>query len=291
MNLDLKTIDKIYFWIFAISVITLILLGYITVFPKTDMPDEVVYKRIISNFSIDYLNTNVGGEYPDTKPFFFLLIQKELNADTTNTRLLNMILVIIITDLLYSITKSKTALLYAIIPIFLNSMWLTVEILEMLFILLSFKYPKKSGWLIAFATIFRPYAALYFIFLERKQKLQFIIILSFAIIFLHLNGLFVPYITRLFRYAVNERAYDEIGMMDIAFLIIFLIIGVNNTKILMNSKLIHWQFVSLVPLYVKLYGHYFLTPGTLLFLGYLLSQKEKKDFPISQHTNVDFKQY
>lgn len=234
--------------------------------------DETVYRIVVSNFSVTNLNTNV-----DTKPIFFLIIEKILNADIVKTRILNIILIAVITSLLYNLTKNTKSLLFILIPISLLSMWLTVEIFEILFLLLAFTYPNKSGYFVGFATIFRPYSLLFFLLLDRKQKTNFTIIFSIAIGVLLYSGLFFPYIVRLLRYGIIERTFHLLAIEPLIFLI-FLVIGFSNIKILNDkSKLCYWQIISFVPFYIGLYGHYFLTPVSLLFLGYLL-QDNKSSF-------------
>lgn len=274
----MKTLNmpKFYFYAFVLMTIVFIITNPMKAFWGETQYDEKVYKNISQDF--DSLYTT-----PDNKPIFFLYLQKLLDADTNKTRALNIILIIICTYLIFKITNSKTAFLYPIIPIFLNSMWLTVEIIEIMFLLLSFRYVKCSGLFIGLASVFRPYALLYSVLLNKNQRIYFLAVLLLAVIYLAYINYLGIYVTRLIGYGLNER--DAIDYLSLAWLILWLIIGLTfKQTIADNTGLWKYVLISIAPLYIKMYGHYFLVPYTLLFLGYLLSYKSKE--PIIKELEV-----
>jgi hypothetical protein len=61
------------------------------------------------------------------------------------------------------------------------------------------------------------------------------------------------------------------------YFIMFAIIGLCWTKVdFIGDKLLFWQVFSMIPLLNRTYGHYFLTPMVLFFIGYIVNQKYGK---------------
>ncbi len=227
--------------------------------------DENLYKNISNNFTaehIRYLEYNVM----ESKPLPFLTLQKVLNnADPFYTRGLSYILMIICIVLIYKITNNKLSFLFILIPASLDSMWLTAEIIEVTFVLLSIQYANRSGLLIGLATIFRPSAILYTILLKRPQMIYvFIVGISYALLLLYLD-LFFSYLYEVMNYVsgVNVGA----ALLVILNAIMFVIIG-------LNRKMLKYVVVSALFLSVNFYPHYFLPIMTFLFIGFLLNMND-----------------
>lgn len=225
--------------------------------------DEHLYKNVSNNFTADhirYLEYNVM----ESKPLPFLTLQKVLNnADPLYTRSFNFLLIIIIIFLIYDLTdKNNFAFLYILIPVFLDSLWLTAEVIEVTFVLLSIKYASKSGLFIGLSTIFRPSGIIYTLLLKKKQMLYVLGIgTAYAMLLLYLD-LFWSY-----WYEVTMYAYDQfvgIDMLVIVILIMFLIIG-------LNRQMMGYVIATALFLNIKLYPHYFLPIMTFLFVGFLLN--------------------
>ncbi len=228
--------------------------------------DEHLYKNVSNNFTIEHIR-NLEYNVQEIKPLTFLVLQKSLNnADPFFSRGLNLILIIICTVLIYKITNNnKFACLFILIPIFLDSMWLTAEIIEVTFVLLSIKYVNNSGIFIGLSTIFRPSGILYTLLLKKKQMIYVLIIgIIYALILVYL-GLFNSYLFAVTNYA--QDSFFGIEMMVILILGMFFTIG-------LNRRMIGYVIASVLFLSVKMYPHYFLPIMTFLFVGFLLNMNE-----------------
>lgn len=230
--------------------------------------DEVVYQDTVSKWNANgtagLQEAYAGAE---NKPVSFLAIQKVLGADPDKTRTLNLILVVLVTVLIYRITGRVEAMLYPIIPAFLNSWWLTAEIIEVLFVLLAINYKKYEGYYVGLAAVFRPYALLYSAVIRRRQvEYAAVVVGSFAAI-LQYYGFLWLYIVKLAGYGVtaiaNNSYYDPIA---IAFYFPMLILASQN------KEMLKYGLIASVPLLFRQFGHYFIPSYSLFFLGYLCSK-------------------
>jgi hypothetical protein len=228
--------------------------------------DEMLYMNVSNNFStehIRWLEYNVM----ESKPLTFLTLQKVLgNADPTYTRSFNFLLIIISTFLIYRITNyNKFSFLYIIIPIFLDSMWLTAEIIEVTFVLLSIRYAHMSGIFIGLSTIFRPSGILYTLLLKKRQiPYVFIIGGLFALILVYLD-LFNSYLFEVRMYA--NDGFMGLDMLVVVILVMLIIMG-------LNKKMIGYVLVTALFLNIKMYPHYFLPIFTYLYVGFLLHMND-----------------
>lgn len=240
-------------------------IGYNNAYHKEAMPDELMYIDISNNFTLDHIR-DLYNDHNEMKHITFLTLEKIFNSDIFLTRMLNLIFVLINTFLIYKLTKNKLSFIYPIFPIFLNSMWLTVETIEMMFLLLGLLYKERQGIFIGLAMIFRPYAILYSVLLSKKQILNLIIIGILFSVLLLILGLFFPYLFELISY--TKKPYDEYDFLAIVMLIMLFIMGSNN------KEMLKYSILTLIPLTMRLYGHYFISAYTFLFIGFLLTMNE-----------------
>lgn len=237
--------------------------------------DEIhFYQPHAANFTINHFK-DVYNSNMESNPITFLTLYKILdNANPVVTRTFNLFLILICTYLLYKITNNKVSFLYILIPVFLDSMWLTLEIVEIFFILLSMLYVKKSGIFVGLAMIFRPTAILYAFLVSNRQKLSVVAIgILFSILLLAMR-LFFPYL-----HEVSVYAKDGFPGLDMLVVVILFML----TPIGLNKQILPYIIVSAIPLLVKTYPHYFLPLFTFLFLGFLLNMnKDIKDISEKQ---------
>ena len=228
--------------------------------------DENLYIGISNNFTVDHIKY-VYNNVLETKPLTFLVLQKTLNSgDPIFTRGFAYLLIVLCTILIYKITNNKLAFLYVLIPIFLDSMWLTAEIIEVFFVLLSIQYVNRGGLFIGLATIFRPTSILYSVLLQKKQILYvFGIGTIFAMVLLAL-GLFFPYLHEVMSYAGD--GFSGFDLLLLVILVMLVIMGVTN------KKMFPYVVISAVPLYMELFPHYFLPVYSFLYVGYLLNMND-----------------
>lgn len=231
------------------------------------MPDEQLYKSISNNFTINHIR-DLYNQHNEMKPITFLTLEKIFESDIFLTRMLNLVFIIINTFLIYKLTKNKLAFIYPIFPVFLNSMWLTVETIELMFLLTGLIYKERNGIMVGLAMIFRPYSILYSVLLPKKQVLQVVIIGIIFSILLLLLGLFFPYLFELMSYGNNSN--NEFDFLAIVMLIMLFIMSNQN------KHMLKYALLACIPLYFKLYAHYFLPAYTFLFIGFLLTMN--KDF-------------
>jgi len=229
--------------------------------------DEQLYSNLTSNFTVEHIKY-LYSITMETKPLPFLSVQKILgNANYIYTRILNFLLIFLCTILIYKITNNKLSFLYVLIPIFLDTMWLTAEIIEIFFILLSIQYVNKSGMFVGLATIFRPSSLLYSILLKKKHILVVMIIGTLYAVLLVYLGLFFPYLYEVTSY--TQTIYGtRADFIVILYLYMLIIMGITNKRIF------PYVVVSAIPLLMKVYWHYFLPVYTFLYIGYLLNLNE-----------------
>ena len=207
------------------------------------MADERTYTTIITQYwSYDGLRAIYGSF--ETKPPLFLYIWHLTNADIAVTRSINVLLVIINTYLIYSITGNKKAVLYPLIIIFCNSMWLTAETIEVLFLLLAFKYSHKMGVFIALGALFRPYIAFYSVFLNKKNWMYILLIGGVFSVWMLYVDLFFPYLFGLMRYGgslPNDNDYLAV------FMLLPLFIASSR-----NKDMLRYAVISMLPLFIRI---------------------------------------
>lgn len=229
------------------------------------MPDEYSYIHIVNIWNSQGI-VCVFETLNENKTFFFLYLQKILHADIMYTRALNIILVILNTYLLYSISKNKLAFVYPCIPIFLNSMWLTVETIEVFFILIGLKYFKDHMSIaVGLACLFRPYAVIYSIFMNKRNIMYIMIIGVLACGALYTNDILFVYFERVFSYGsgADGNRYMEPDYVAVLMMMPLLLAGYKNWE---YSK---YAFAGMIGFYVQIFGHYFIVPYTFFFLAYL----------------------
>ena len=265
--------DKIFQYIirygiaifFFVSVIWIISGNLDNLYHNGMTPDELMYKDRSDNFTINHIRDlyNLGFE---TKPLTFLTLEKIFNADIFYTRMFNILLIIVNTFLIFKLTKNKLSFIYIVFPLFLKSMWLTDETIELMFLLIGLCYKERNGIMVGLATIFRPYSILYSVLLSKKHILQVIIIgIIFSVILLVL-GLFFPYFHEVTSYMPNN--YNEIDYLAILLGIMLFIVGYKN------KLMLKYSIIAAIPLLIRTNGHYFLPVYTFLFIGFLLTMNE-----------------
>lgn len=228
--------------------------------------DETTWGNVTSNFTVEhiaYLYNNVM----ESKPLAFLTVHKILgNSNVIYTRVMTYFLVFLCTILIYKITNNKLSFLYILIPIFLDSMWLTAEIIEIFFVLLSIHYANQSGIFIGLSTIFRPTSLLYSVFLPKIQIIYVILIGTFFALLLLSLGLFFPYLHEVTNYV--QDGFAGFDIMLLVILVMLIIMGISN------RQMFKYVIISAIPLYMVLFPHYFLPTYTFLYVGYLLNMNE-----------------
>jgi len=228
--------------------------------------DETTWGNISNNFTVDhirYLYNNVM----ESKPLLFIATHKVFGSpNVTYTRLLNYLLIILSSIIIYKITNNRLSFLYFLIPVFLDTIWLTAEIFEVFFILLSIHYVNRSGIFVGLAMLYRPSAILYSVLLKWKQ-IQYVIALGmiFVIVLLSL-GLFFPYLYETTTY--SKDGFIGIDAMPAFYFLMLVVMGITNRRML------PYVIISMFPLLMKTYWHYFLPVYTFLFIGYLLNLNE-----------------
>lgn len=262
MNVNITPKDFLFY---LIIIIFLIIAFSLTPARFGTQIDEAVYQSIINDWNekgIDAIK-----EHNDNKPLPFLYIQK-LMGNQDNARALNMMLILINTMLIYRLSKRYEAILFFMIPLFLNSMWLTVEMLETFFVLLSLNYKNYSGIFIGASVLIRPYSLMFTPLLKKEQwKYVIIIGVMFAVLLMHL-GLFFQYGSRVAEYGTSPR--DEVDYLAFIVWGMMLYIGYGN------KETFRFGLVASIPLLIRSYGHYFITPYAMFFLGYLIQKQEVK---------------
>jgi hypothetical protein len=251
----------IFIWVIGLMIFSIIVQPESLYPPKG--PDESVYANISTAYKQGGISALI--EMNDDKPLTFLLLQSYLNASNTIifTRGFNFVLIIICTIFIFKITANKLACLFPIIPAFLNSMWLTVEIIEVFFILLSLMYGDKRGWFIGLAAIFRPYAVMYMALLDKKNIIKALVIGGIYAGLLYLSGGFFVYLNTVLGY--GRSPYDDgLAVMGIILFIPMALLGNHN------KTMFKWGVIASLPILLRPgWGHYYLPAYSLFFIGYL----------------------
>ncbi len=269
MTDDTKIVHILFWCVFFILAVVIInnLIRYTDFYTHIQI-DERVYRDTVDAWNKNGVS-GLNGRYEtvvENKPVSFLLIQRILNADILYTRLLNLIIIIVISLLLYKQSKNPLSFIFILIPLFLSSMWLTVEIFEILFLLLSIHLPRHSGLFTSLAVIFRPYALIYAIFLKGTQRVYFSVILSAFVIIMYAYGILFQYAETLIKYGSSSVGISE--TLGLYLLFPLMIIAVNGDKILLK-----YAIISCIPLLFRTWAHYLLPTYTFLFLSYLKQNK------------------
>jgi len=269
-KLTLMQWKRIIFYATFLTMVMLVLFNTNNNLVGSKVFDEKVYEKLTRDIHNGVNGSSTIGvlkHWKEVKPATFVELQYILRAYETvkYTRALNVVLILLITIFIYDLSKRKEAILFPLIPIFLNSMWLTAEIIEIMFVILAIKYSKFSGILVGLATIFRPYAILYTYTLKKKQLIPVLLIGSMYALFLIYHNWFWGYLERLIEHNVSEPQIPDLIAFE--FLILFVIIGwkTSTTK---------YVLASVLPL-TMLGAHYFLPIYTWLFLGYLMEITSK----------------
>jgi len=253
----------------------------------SNMSDEGYYAdvtgRILQTGTIQGLFNTLKGDF-ETKTAPFIALQLVLRAydSIIYTRAFNIALIILITIIVYDMSKRKEAILIPVIFWMMNSMWLTNEVVELAFIIVALRFAQYSGVLVGIATLFRPWALLYTPLLKRSQvKYVLCIGLMYVGILLYYDSFFF-YLSKVYDYAIGSHAFtagnEAPDYVAILCLSLMFILG-------HKTKLFWFGVVAMIPLSTKLYAHYFVGSMTLFYFGYLiqLNQIEKnKMFESSQ---------
>jgi len=244
------------------------------------MPDEYTYMNIVNTWNTHGI-VYVFETLNENKTVFFLYLQKIFNADIYSTRLLNLLLIIANTGLIYSISKNKLALLYPLIPLFLNSMWLTVETIEVFFILFGLNYLKKHmGLAVGMACLFRPYAIIYSLFMNKRNLMYIGIIGLLACGIMYMNDILFVYADRVFSYGSggDSNRWMEPDYIALIMMIPLALAGYKNWQ---YSK---YAFAGMIGFLVQIFGHYFIVPYTFFFLAYLAKDNREVS---NERTTID----
>lgn len=228
--------------------------------------DEVVYQKDIALWNAQGMDGLKQAN--DNKPISFLYIEKVLGADINNTRLLNIILILACTYLIFRTTHRYESFLFILFPLVLNSMWLTVEIFEIFFILLTLN-TRYSGAGIGLATIFRPYAALYSILNTKRLKGFIIVVGVFCAILIYL-GIFSWYWLRLFNYGATDE-FNYFENIDIIAIFIWMLMMYCGWS---NKTMRNYGLIGSVSILIRPFAHYFLPSIAWFFVGYLKEDKK-----------------
>ena len=235
------------------------------------MPDEITYAKIVSLWDANGIRY-VYETLNENKTYFFLYLQKLYHANAFSTRLLNLLLICINTFLLYSLSKNRLAFLYPLIPLFLNSMWLTVETIEAMFLLLGLRYfNNHMGVAVGLACLFRPYAVVYSILMNKRNLGYILIIGVLASMVLYANDILFVYMDRLFNYGSGSDG-NKYMEPDYVALIMMMPLGLAGYS---NWKYSKYAFAGMAGFIVQLFGHYFIVPYTFFYLAYLSKSKQK----------------
>jgi len=234
--------------------------------------DEAYYKdvtqRIVNNGTIQGAFDILKGDFETkTAPFIGLHVVLRMYETKVYARAFNILLIVLITYMIYDMTKRKETLLLPLIPWFLNSMWLTNEVVEVFFVVLSIRFVQYSGILIGIGTLFRPWALAYTILIDKKQwKYVLAIGLAYVLVLIYYDS-FLFYLYKVFHYSVIDHAFtsgdESVDWVSMLFCGLFMFLGY-------KTKMFWFGIVSMISLSTKLYAHYFVSSYILFFLGYLI---------------------
>jgi len=262
-------INSLLFLAFVFVCLLLISINPIKVLYPDPTDDEITYYQPaaqgIHNQGISYLQY-----HPDTKPMPFIYIFYILDGSIFYSRFLNYFLIGITTYFIYKLTGSKLAIIYPLIPIYLNGITLTAEIIKAVFVVISFCYIRYNGIFIGLSTLFNPFSILYSILLDKRNFVYFIIIGElFAALLLYL-GLFFPYFFWLVGYEQLNESHS-INWITVLFLGVFFLIGSKNNTIL------KYAILSAIPIVTRpFFGWYYISAYTILFIGFLIDNENMK---------------
>jgi len=230
-----------------------------------------VTRRAINIGTVQGLFDSLKNDF-EIKSVPFMALQVVFRAYDTliYTRALNIVLILVVTGLIYDMSKRKEALLFPIIPWFLNGMFLTNEIIEVVIVLFSIKFSKHSGILIGIATLFRPYAIVYTALLKRSQiKYVLGLGLMYVLILLYYDS-FTYYLFRVLNYSVVQRlGSSNIDYVSLLFLPLMIFLGY-------KTKMFWYGTLAMIPLTSRMFSHYFIPCFVFFLLGYLLQLKENR---------------
>lgn len=244
---------------FYLAIFIMVLI--IAILPPKIYPDVTNDEKVWQRVSVNWLS--VESQSQDNKSPLFLLVNHLLRIDLTvfYTRLLNYLIMLLCIVIIYSITKRWESILFILIPFFSAPFTLLDISFELLFILLSLKYEQHSGIFTGLAMIFRPYAIVYTLLLERKQQLIVFVIGACYAGFLLISGVFWAYLHTL-------TSYGSAGLWQfypIPFIVLVLFAYAGSE----NKKLFKYGLVACIPLLIRTWGHYFIVPTVMYFLSYL----------------------
>ena len=245
--------------------------------------DEAYYKdvtqRIVDKGTVQGSFDILKGDFETkTAPFIGLHVVLRMYETKVYARAFNFALIVLITIVIYDMSKRKEAFLTPIIFWMLNGVWLTDEIVEVVPVLLAIRFAKVSGVLLGIATLLRPYALFYTPLFNRKQwKYVLVIGFMYVIVLLYYNSFFF-YLYKVFSYSVLNYSYtsgnEPPDFVAILFAFLFMFLGY-------KTKMFWFGMVGLIPTVVKGYAHYFIPAYVFFFVGYLVQLKElsanKKD--------------
>lgn len=232
--------------------------------------DEVQYSNELQDWNKYGHEWFINNIYVnDNKPLTFFYLEKLLKHDATNlyTRALVITLAILISIIMFKMTRRYESFLFIIFPYFFGSLWLNVEIIELFLVVLSLYYTRYAGVLIGIATIFRPYAILYTCLLKKSQMIYVIVIGSVYSAYLIYLGIFSTYLNRVIYYTSMDRfEFDYLGV----FVLICLAICAYNSK-----EIFKYGLIGMLPLVLRTWSHYILTPAGLFYFAYLYLNKKE----------------
>lgn len=229
----------------------------------------------LNHYSIDEALWKVKSDdwlhSPDNKSPVFLLVNKLLGIDHTYfyTRLLNITLLFLCSYLIYSITRRRESFLFILLPIYMDAFVLLDTTFEVLFMLMAIKYNRFGGLWTGIAMIFRPYAIIYTVLLENRQKLILVTVGVIYALFLLATGGFWNYLQVTTAYAADTPSSGNYWTLGGVFLLsVFAFLGWQKDKTLFKYGL-----VACIPLLLRAWGHYFLPAVTFWFLSYLSEKR------------------
>ena len=237
--------------------------------------DEAYYKdvtqRIVNTGTVQGLFETLKDDFETkTAPFIGLHVVLRMYETKVYARAFNALLILIISYLVYDMTKRKESFLIPIIPWFLNSLWLTNEIIEVFFVILAVRFAQFSGLLIGIGTLFRPWTLFYSVLLKQNQIKYVVMIGMIYVLILFYYDSFLFYLYKVFHYSVIAHGFtsgnEPIDWVSILFCGLFLFLGY-------KTKMFWFGIVSMISLSTKLYAHYFVPSMILFYFGYLLQLK------------------
>lgn len=136
-------------------------------------------------------------------------------------------------------------------------------------------YEKYSGTLIGIAGIIRPYAFIYAVVLEGKQRIiPFLFGIALVLAMIATGG-FTAYFHETFGYAKDVGgAIAWIDQRTTTVYFYLILLAVLMCMSYSKSKYYRWGLVACIPLILRTYEHYF-TPAILIFFYLYLLEKNK----------------